>query len=65
MYRECVSEDILRNAFENITAVKEEMERCLQLHLFAAFMVVVGVYDIAINVRQFLRDQARALRQAE
>lgn len=55
---DCISEKLLREALLNITAAKSEMEHCAQMQLFAAFMIVVALYDIAMSVRRFFSAQA-------
>lgn len=58
-HAQCVSDSLLREALANITAFKEDIDRSVQLQVFAAFMIVVALYDIAATVRRFA-ESARA-----
>jgi hypothetical protein len=55
----CISESLLREALHNMTALKDDIDRSVQMQVFAAFMIVVALYDISANVRRFI-ESARA-----
>ena len=47
---------------KSILEVKAELDRCMQLQLFAVFMIVVALYDIALAVRRFVSNRDRGRR---
>jgi hypothetical protein len=60
MHSPCISEDLLRESLSKINEIRAEMDRCMQMQLFAVFMIVVALYDIAWGLRRFLQEQNRA-----
>lgn len=38
--------------YENMLQVKTQMETCVQMQLFGVFMLILGLYDVIINMRQ-------------
>lgn len=55
-----VMEAVVQNmttVMENMTMVKSQMETCVQMQLFGTFMLILGLYDVAVNVRRHIRDQ--------
>lgn len=55
----------LETLLHNITAMKAEMDRCVQMQLFATFMLIIALYDVAVNVRRYVRTEVQALRRAK
>jgi hypothetical protein len=33
------------------------MDTCVQMQLFATFMIVIALYDVGVNVRRYVREE--------
>jgi len=54
---QCVHEQTLIDVIQNITATRAQMDTCVQMQLFATFMIVIALYDVGVNVRRYVREE--------
>jgi hypothetical protein len=56
------AETLLREAIQNVTDMRADIERGVQMQLFATFMLVLAIFDVYYNVRRYVHDEVRAQR---